>query len=83
MPFDLYFYPWLERSPITQPTQEAFQRMVADNQLDLKSAGPPDRNHCEDNVPRYGRRTRSSGRPRRARRAVFDPHRRRVFVSVR
>jgi hypothetical protein len=47
MPLDLYFYPWLERSPVAQPTQEAFRRLVADNELDLKAAGPPDRNHCE------------------------------------
>lgn len=52
MPLDLYFYPWLERSPIAQPTQEALQRLVADNELDLKAAGPPDRNHCEGLIDR-------------------------------
>jgi hypothetical protein len=47
VPLDLYFFPWLERRPIAQPTQEAFQRLVADNELNLKAAGPPDRNHCD------------------------------------
>ena len=47
VPLNLYFYPWLERSPIAQPTQEAFGRLVAENELNLKAAGPPDRNHCE------------------------------------
>ena len=52
MPLDLYFYPWLERRPVARPTQEAFQRLVADNELDLKAAGPPDRNHCEGLIDR-------------------------------
>ena len=44
---DLYVYPWLERSPIAQPTEEAFQRLVAGNELELQAAGPPDPNRCE------------------------------------
>lgn len=52
MPLDLYFYPWLERSPVARPTQEAFQRLLADSELDLKAAGPSDRNHCEGLVDR-------------------------------
>jgi hypothetical protein len=43
---DLYFFPWLERRPIAQPTQEAFRRLVADDQLNLKTAGPPDTGGC-------------------------------------
>jgi hypothetical protein len=46
VPLALYFFPWLERSPIAQPTQEAFARLVSSDELDLKAAGPPDRNHC-------------------------------------
>jgi len=44
---DLYVYPWLERAPIAQPTQEAFQRLAADHELDLQAAGPPDHDHCD------------------------------------
>ena len=52
VPLDLYFYPWLERSPIAHPTQEAFQRLVSDDELDLKAAGPPSRHHCEGLIDR-------------------------------
>jgi len=47
VPLELHFYPWLERNPIARPTEEAFERLVSDNQLNLRTAGPPDRNHCE------------------------------------
>jgi hypothetical protein len=43
---ELYIYPWLARRPIGQPTQEAFRRLVADDQLNLKAAGPPDTSGC-------------------------------------
>lgn len=54
---ELYFYPWLARSPIAQPTQEAFRRLVADDQLNLKTAGPPDTSGCAsliDHVSLFG-----------------------------
>ena len=43
---NLYIYPWLARRPIGQPTQEAFRRLAADDQLNLKAAGPPDTHGC-------------------------------------
>jgi hypothetical protein len=43
---ELYIYPWLARRPIEQPTQEAFRRLVADDQLNLKAAGPPHTSGC-------------------------------------